>query len=161
MVTEDPQRSVPADLALRYEWQQGSLPPPYHYEYTIRIGPGAQGEIVFLPDYAQHNPPQWTEALAVTDEALAGLYRMLQDIDVFSHTWRRPERSPVGGSYDWLDVTARGQTVRVPSHLAPRDAAAIAPVYEAIRALVPKALWVRLRAQHEAYMQRYEQESGR
>src|SRR5690554_3169233 len=53
--------AVPADFQIEYEWHEGSLPPPYHYEYTIRIGPGAQGEIVFLPDYPSDDTPVWTE----------------------------------------------------------------------------------------------------
>ena len=41
----------PADFNVIYEWQEGSLPPPYHYEYTITIKADGQGQIVMIPDY--------------------------------------------------------------------------------------------------------------
>ncbi|HOG46932.1 MAG TPA: hypothetical protein PLJ35_05690 [Anaerolineae bacterium] len=147
--------AVPPDLALRYEWRAASMPPPSHYEYAISIGPGAQGEIAFLPDYAQHDPPVWREHVAVTGEALAGLYAVLRRVAVFSRPWRRAARPPIGDSHDWLDVTAGGTTVRVPSHLDAKCEAAIEPVYEAVRALVPQEVWARLMAQREAFIQAY------
>ncbi len=152
--------SPPPDFALRYEWQAGSLPPPHHYEYAIHAGPGAQGRIVFRPDYAQHNPPAWTEPLPVTEETLAGLYRLLQESAAFTRAWRRPAEVPIGGSYDWLEVTAGGRVVRVPGQLEAEDAAAIEPVYQAMRELVPQALWARLMAQREAFVQAYYDREG-
>lgn len=147
--------SVPADLALRYEWRAASMPPPHHYEYSIRIGPGAQGEIILLPDYAQHNPPVWSEPFAVSCEALSGLYAMLQGIGALTRAWRQPERRPVGDSYAWLEIAAGGKTARVPDHLVPEDAAAVVPVYETLRRLVPEALWADLMARREAYIEAY------
>ncbi|MDO9065824.1 MAG: hypothetical protein Q7U96_01910, partial [Chloroflexota bacterium] len=103
-----PPASLPADLALRYEWREGSVPPPYHYEYCIRVGPGAQAEILFYPDYPQHNPPVWREELAVSPEALAAVYELMGRQGVFRRTWRQPERHSIGGSQSWLEVTAGG-----------------------------------------------------
>jgi hypothetical protein len=160
MISEAMQPAIPEDLALYYQWQAGTMPPPHHYEYAIRVGPGMRGEIVFWPDYPQHNPPVWREALAVPEEALADLYRVLREVDVFTRVWRRAERSPIGDCCAWLEATAGGRTVRLPAHLAAGDAAAIAPVYEAVRALVPEALWARLMAQREAYVQAYHDQAG-
>jgi len=141
----------PADLALRYEWREGSVPPPYHYEYTVRLGPGGQGEVVFRPDYAQHDPPVWTEAFSVPGEALAGLYALLAEAGVFTRRWRRSPRLPIGGSTAWLEATAGGRTVTVPAGLAQSQAAAIGAVYEAIRGLVPGAIWAKLLARRDDY----------
>src|SRR5690242_18655655 len=41
-----PKPSVPVDLALTYEYRAGSMPPPYHDEYTVTIGPGPNGNVV-------------------------------------------------------------------------------------------------------------------
>ncbi|HUT36408.1 MAG TPA: hypothetical protein VNE39_23175 [Planctomycetota bacterium] len=51
----------PADFGFRYDWREGSLPPPYHYEYTISVSPEGEGTIVFRPDYPEHDVPAWEE----------------------------------------------------------------------------------------------------
>jgi hypothetical protein len=148
-----PPADSPPDFALRYEWREGSVPPPYHYEYAIRLGPGAKGEVLFYPGYPQHNPPVWREDFAVSAEALAAVYQLIGRQGVFRRAWRQPERYTVGGSHSWLQVTVHGQTVTVPAVLAPEQAEAIAPVYEAIRALVGEELWRSLMARFEAFQQ--------
>jgi hypothetical protein len=145
--------STPPDLALRYEWREGSVPPPYHYEYAIRVGPGGQGEVLFYPDYPQHDPPVWREEISAAPEALSGLFALMDRQGVFRRAWREPERHTVGGSHAWLEVTAGGRTVTVPSSLATEQAEAIAPVYEAIRALVSDGLWRSLMTRYEAFQQ--------
>jgi hypothetical protein len=144
---------LPPDFALRYEWREGSVPPPYHYEYTIHVGPGAQAEILFYPDYPQHDPPVRREQLAVSPEALAAVYALMKRLGVFRRVWRQLERHTVGGSHAWLEVTAAGRTVTVPSVLAPDQAKIIAPVYEAIRALVSEPMWRSLMARYETFQQ--------
>ena len=63
-------QSRPEDFTLQYDWCAGSMPPPYHYEYTIRIGPDLQGEIVFHPDYPGLGAPEWIESFDVAEESL-------------------------------------------------------------------------------------------
>ena len=113
--------------------------------------PAAQGEILFYPDYPQHNPPVWREEIAVSPEALSGPVRADEAHGVFRRAWRQPERHTVGGSHAWLEATSGGRTVTVPSALAPAQAEAIAPVYEAIRGLVGDDLWRSLMARYEAF----------
>jgi muconolactone delta-isomerase len=148
-----PAATAPPDFALRYEWHEGSVPPPYHYEYRIRVGPGVQTEILFYPDYPQHNPPVWREEVAVRPETLDAVYQLMVRQGVFRRVWRQPEQHSVGGSQAWLEVTAEAKTVAVPAALAPDQAKAIAPVHEAIRALVSEGLWRRLMTRYEAYQQ--------
>ena len=76
-------RPTPKDLTLQYDWGAGSMPPPYHYEYTIRIGPGLQGEIVFYPDYPGQGTPVWTEPFDADQEALDALYALVSPRDQY------------------------------------------------------------------------------
>ena len=145
--------SHPADFAVEYQWQEGSLPPPYHYEYVIRLGPGAQGEIEYTPDYAYRNPPVWTETFDVSDDDLTALYKLMAARGVFERDWREQDPPPVGGGYVTLAVTASGQRVDIPGFLEPPDDQAVGEVHAAIEALVPEAIWNKLRAQHEEYKQ--------
>ena len=125
------------DLTLRYEWNAASVPPPYHYEYIITIGPGPRGEVTFLPDYSQHDTPAWRVAFDIDPAALEALSDLVERQGVFARRWRRAQSRIVGDSQAWLKAEAAGKAVSVPASLSRRDAESIAPVYQAIRALVP------------------------
>lgn len=146
-------KAVPSDFSLKYEWCEGSVPPPYHYEYTIRVGPGLRGQIVFLPGYPQHGPPAWTEDFQVTEAAVARLYELLAAAAVLERSWKRRAHAPVGGSLEWLEVTADGQTVSVPSMA--EQAELLEEAYTAVKALVPERLWTKLLAQRQQYEQAF------
>src|SRR5689334_8576201 len=65
--------TAPVDLALTYEYRAGSMPPPYHDEYTVTIGPGPNGSVVYRPDYPSDTTPTWTVPLTVTVTQLDSL----------------------------------------------------------------------------------------
>jgi hypothetical protein len=145
----------PADFSLEYEWEKGTVPPPYHYEYTIRMGPGSQGEVVFRPDYSRHNPPVWRETFSVSDEMSSELYSLMVEKGVFSTSWRGMDPPPVGGSLERLKVTADGMQFSVPSNIIPEQAKAIRDVYRTIRSMVPETVWAKLMALRKDYEQNY------
>ncbi|MBA3533220.1 MAG: hypothetical protein H0T73_14970 [Ardenticatenales bacterium] len=146
----------PADFQLEYNWQAGSLPPPYHYEYTISIGPDAQGEIVFQPDYPSDKTPVWREPLTVTEANLDAIYALAREKGLFSETWQEATDAPVGGRVEWLEVTANGQQISLPAFME-QNAQTIASqeLYEAIRDLVPEATWEKLETQRAQYEQEF------
>lgn len=142
------------DFFLQYDWCAGSMPPPYHHEYTIRIGPGLEGEIVFCPDYLGQNVPVWTESFDVAEGSLDALYALIEE-RVLSREWVKVEDGAVGGSLEWMSGTADGQSFKVPSRV--EEPEALEPVYDAVKALVPDAIWTKLRAQCEQYERDYEE----
>ncbi|HSD85669.1 MAG TPA: hypothetical protein VLG46_17535 [Anaerolineae bacterium] len=144
--------SRPADFSIVYKWQEGSLPPPYHYEYTVTIDPNGQGQIVMVPDYSFSNPPTWTETFALTTAALDQLYRLLIDKGVFTQRWQAQQDPPVGGSYDSLHITAQGRQIAIPSFVIQTQAAAAEDISAAIQKLVPATIWNKLDTQREQYM---------
>jgi hypothetical protein len=147
----------PADFSLVYKWQEGSLPPPYHYEYTITITPDGQGQIVMVPDYSFRNPPSWTETFTVTSTALDQLYRLLIDKGLFTQRWQAQSDPPVGGSFDSLQVAAHSQHITIPSFVIPTQANAAQDISTAVRALVPQTIWDKLNAQREQYVTEHEE----
>jgi hypothetical protein len=155
--TPNPLDKRPADFAVTYEWQEGSLPPPYHYEYTIKIKPDGQGEIVMLPDYDTDATPYWIENFTVTPAALDQLYRLLIDQGLFTQRWQALSDPPVGGGYDFLRVTAHDRQIDIPPFVIPAQAAAAEAIGAAVRALVPQNMWDKLNAQREQYVRDYEQ----
>jgi hypothetical protein len=133
--------AMPDDFCVVYHWEEGSVPPPYHYEYTLRLGPGPEGKVTFWPDYPQHNPEVWHATFPLAPDALPGLYSLLVMHGLLQARWRRPERAPVGGSLEWAEVTAGGRRLQFPAVLAPRDAARLRPFYDAVRAAAPESVW--------------------
>jgi hypothetical protein len=129
------------------------MPPPHHYEYTIQLWPDQTGEIQFSPDYAVNEPPVWTEKFSVAEEAVAALYQALVAQEIMSREWPEPQEQTIGGSLQWLAYSAHGNRFSVPARLTAADAAVMADLYRAIRALVPADIWSRLNSRHEAYKQ--------
>jgi hypothetical protein len=143
----------PIDFSLRYEWHAGTMPPPYHHEYIIEIGPGPQGQITFYPDYPGEGVPEWRETFAVTEEDLDRLYGSMVDAGVLRRRWATMRDRPVGGDVEWLDVTADGEAARIP--VLPEGGEALEPMYGTIRGLVPDEIWERLRARRQEYEDNY------
>jgi len=143
----------PADLAFRYAWREGSMPPPHHYEYTIAVAADGSGTIVFCPDYPEEGVSSWEESFRVTASQLDELHRLMDEAGVFTRQWGSVEDAPVGGSLEWLEAVADGQTRLVPS--TPRDPEPLQPVYALIRRLVPADLWADLERRHQAYQTGY------
>ncbi len=144
-----------ANFAVRYHYQAGSMPPPAHYEYTIRLAPNGEGEIVFYPDYPQHNPPVWSETFSPGAEQLSRLRSLIAKKKIVTKKWHAPAKSPVGGSLESLEITTADKQVSVPSHLNARDAASLRELYDAVRALVPQDIWDRLLARRQAFEDDY------
>jgi hypothetical protein len=74
----------PNDFGVEYSWREGSLPPPYHYEYTVIIKPSSLGEIALTPDYPSTTVPKWTEYFNVEEQALNDLYRVMVENGLFN-----------------------------------------------------------------------------
>ena len=144
--------SVPPDLTLHYYWVAPTVRPPYHHEYTIIIGPGPQGQVSYIPDYSNHNPPRWLEPFSIPPAALEELFALLLNKQAFRPAWR--QRSPrfVGGEQVWLEAAAGEQRASIPPGLAPKDAAQAQPLFDAVRALVPQPIWDKLESQRQEYI---------
>lgn len=145
--------AAPDDFTLRYEWRAGSLPPPYHYEYTISVGPDGGGVIVMVPNYPGEGVPEWREEFTLTRAELDGLYQLLTEQGLLSERWREEDQPPVGGSYAWVVVTAGGRQVELPSFVEAGQRPRAEAMYAAIEALVPQATRADLEARRATYVQ--------
>jgi hypothetical protein len=156
----DKMKPQPPDFSVSYEWRAGSMPPPYHYEYSIRIGPGAQGQVVYRPDYPSDEVPTWTEPITVTGQQLADLYALVMDRKLLRENWGKVENPPVGGSVHWAEITASGKTYEVPGQLQGFQQNAADTLYEAVKGLVPQETWDALEAKREQYVEDYKSKNG-
>jgi hypothetical protein len=142
----------PADFSLVYEWREGSLPPPYHYETTISVAPDGAGTITLVPDYPGPDVPVWTEAFSLDTAALDSLYVRLAAEGAFSTRWRAQDDPPVGGSYHWLTLTTGGQQIEIPPFPIDSQADAADRIEAAVTSLVPADVWDSLHARREQYV---------
>jgi hypothetical protein len=145
----------PDDFLIEYEWVEGSLPPPYHYEYTIRIGSSGMGEVEMIPDYPSDQTPVWVEELSIEEVDLDQLYRRMVEKGIFPQDWRARDDPPVGGSSEWLSVTANGREFEIPAYVVSSQELAVSEIYTTIRSLVPQAIWEKLNTQREQYVKEY------
>jgi molybdate transport system substrate-binding protein len=147
------QNARPDDFGVQYEWREGSLPPPYHYRYTVIIRPSGQSEIVLTPDYLSITVPKWTEFFKVDEQGLNDLYRVMVENGLFTKKWRQLDAAPVGGSNQTLVVTAQGKRIKVEDYLVPEQQVPAKAMYAAVQALVPKDIRELLQARRQQYMQ--------
>lgn len=131
-------QDLPADFAVTYEWQEGSLPPPDHYSYRIRIAADG-GDIRFVPGYGFQNPPVWRETFPVSLTQRAELHAWLAETGPLPPD-PQAARS-VGGSLASLEWTAAGQVTTLSSQARGRERQRFDDLANAVRGLVPRDLW--------------------
>ncbi len=154
-MSQESKSSLQLEYAFEYHYRAGSMPPPAHYEYTIRVAPNGESEIVFYPDYLQHNPPVWSERFSVPHSALSRVNAKITEKRTLTRQWRAPAHSSTGGSLESLTIETPDKTIAVPSHLNARDAADSRELYDAVRALVPQPIWDSLWARRQAFEEEY------
>lgn len=148
---------LPDNFSAIYNWCEGAMPPPNHFEYCIRIGPGTQGEITFWPDYPQHHPPVWQEVFDIPIKALEYLLAKLIESDALRNDWPELENVPVGDSQEWLRVEINQQSYRIPSVL--EHPVRFEGIYDFIRKLVPSEIWIDFKARQEQFEQNYSRDN--
>ena len=152
--TSDPESvsNLPADLRLEYYWREGTVPPPYHYEYRVRVDASGNGEVLFHPDYPSEQPPEWREPFAVPPLELERLYRQMVEQEVLGREWAPiPDtEAPIGGSLESLEIVENAQRSQIPAAIV--DAPRVKALYRIIRSLVPETTWKSLMNQREAYI---------
>jgi hypothetical protein len=130
----------PEDFSFRFRWQMGNVPPPYYYEYTIRVSADGTGDIELLPDYPQHHPQKRTAPLHLNKTTLVYLFEEMQTASLFEKDCVEVESNWIGGSQAALDIHAWGKDFHVPYSVSSADAHRLEPVFQAIQELIPSQL---------------------
>jgi hypothetical protein len=143
---------IPSDLHLEYSWREGTVPPPYHYEYRIELDASGNGEILFRPDYPSEGPPEWREHFTVSLEELEALCRRIVEEGILGRQWEPipDEEAPVGGELESMRIMENARAHEIPSAIV--DGARVEPLYRLIRSLVPETIWQSLMDRRGAYI---------
>lgn len=149
--------TMPADFAFEYNWQEGSVPPPNHYEYTIKLDKDGNGTLIYRPDYAQNkNVPTWEEKFTVGPEERQVIFWRIADTKVFKKGKIDKEEKTyqVGGEYSWLDIMANGKKYQIGS--VADDIPAVGYLYERIQRLAPGSVWQKMGERRKEYIESFE-----
>lgn len=143
----------PADFSLRYDWREGSLPPPYHYEYTITLAADGSGMMTMIPNYPGPDVPVWEEPFTMAPAEVDRLHDLMIAQGLLSERWSERDEPPIGGSHAYLEVTRDGTTITIPAFPPDRQAERAAAIFAAVEAIVPQPIRAdleRRRAEYEA-----------
>lgn len=143
----------PDDFAVAYDWREGSLPPPYHYEYSITLNDEGLCEIIMMPGYDRAEVPRWEERFEVPAADRDRLYQQFLDLGLFTQSWREASELRVGGSTQWMTVVANGTQVKLPAQVVESQEAAAEQIYAAVHAIIPPEIWNKLQDQLKQYQE--------
>ena len=148
-----PSDTRPADFTVTYNWSEGSLPPPYHYEYNVAVAADGTVLLTYIPDYlGGADVPVWTETVTLDSAQLDALYATLVELGLFTTNWESENGPPVGGSSDWFSATANGVAVAVPAYVIDSQRDDAEAMASTLTALIPQATWDKLEAQRQEYV---------
>lgn len=129
-----------------YEWNSGSVPPPYYLEVRVVIRSDGSGTLEGRPDYPANRPPVWTWTFAVPAAALDGVAAAVADAEARGAPGEPPGGPPhTGGAVESVVAERAGQEGSLPP-----DPALVA----AVRRAVPSEVWAELGARRDRTIER-------
>lgn len=150
--------AAPEDFSFTYNYDNGSLPSPYHFEYKITVKADKTVELNYFPDYIvqagiEDATPIWIEKTSINKEKLADLYQQMEKIGVFTAVWQEPEKKIVGDSYEFLKVKANAGDFKIPSWAGERED--VKSLYSSIKSLFSAEVWQKMENQKQEYQKAY------
>jgi hypothetical protein len=129
---------MPVDFAGTVDYGNGSVAPPYHYEWQVRFDE-ASAEVSWTPGYDQTQP--WREHVSITADQREHLYSALRDAGVFE-AGKATDDGMVGGPTGSVELTADGRTY-TPGTLGTSEDGQrlLRDVVAAVEELVPADVW--------------------
>jgi hypothetical protein len=143
--TADETAVMPADFAGVVEYGNGSVAPPYHYEWQVRFDDGT-ADVSWTPGYDDTQP--WREHVTITDGQREQLYTRLRAAGVFEADGDSAdaEHAMVGGPTGSVELTSAGRTYAPGALGTTEDGQRLLDeVVAAVEDLVPADVWAGLR----------------
>lgn len=143
------EKGMPADFAGTVEYRNGTVAPPYHYEWRLTFDESS-AVLEWRPGYEDTTAP-WRESVDITADQRERLHGRLGDLGVFGMA--EPEDDgTVGGPTGSVTVTADGRTDDPVALGQDEDGAdLLEDVAAAVAELFPARVWDGLAARQEAW----------
>jgi hypothetical protein len=150
--TEQNARPALDASVVTYGWHSAPMAPVYRSLYVVRVEPGGAGSLMyeFGPSDASQ---ETTRRFQVSAADNARLRDALMQAKALDGAWPASADKPMGAARETVEIAVpSGQSVTIDSALEPEAAGRFRSVVEAIRAAVPKELWVEMDAAQKAYV---------
>jgi hypothetical protein len=144
--------TYPKDFSLVLEWDTGALPPEYHYQYTITIGPGPQGEFAYHPGYEENPSLAWITSFEVDENDLQSLYLYLKENNILRNRWETGQPL-LGGQGTRVIIDAFDQRYIIPSisEVSTKERELVEQTIELIRTYLPEHIWTEMEQRQTDY----------
>jgi hypothetical protein len=143
---------LPADFAGVVEYANGSVPPPYHYEWRVTFD-SSTAAVAWRPGYGESTQP-WRKTVHISDAQRTRLYGQLRDLGVFGGA-EADDDGMVGGPGGTIEVTAGGRTYHHGSlGGSERSGQLLEDAADAVRELIPADIWAGLEAEQDDWGER-------
>jgi hypothetical protein len=144
----------PSDFVVKYNYVSGSVPPPYHYEYSVTIDAKCNGTISYKPDFVFDT--LLTETFHLSKKNMRKFWSLLKKNDFFYAEWIQQQKLPVGGSTEYLEIIANNKTFKIPAFPVEKEKAE--KILEVARNLFPKSVMDTLSAKREKFIEEFNQQ---
>lgn len=147
--TAGPAATMPGDFTATIEYGNGTVPPPYHFEWRLRVTE-SDAELSWRPGY-QEDAPVWKETVPVDRAGREQLYERLRTAGAFDPA---PAEEPglAGGSSGSVEVVADGRTYETGQLSSSREGQeVIDELRTAAHELVPVRVWDGMQDKHDAW----------
>lgn len=140
---------MPADFAGVIEYANGTVAPPYHYEWSVEFDEST-AVVRWRPGYEETTEP-WRETVEITAEQRQQLYGRLHELGVFDMT-EAVDDGMVGGPAGGVQLTAGGR-VHDPGTLGLSEDGVhvLKEIAAAAQELVPADVWSGLKDKQDAW----------
>ncbi|TDV53911.1 hypothetical protein [Actinophytocola oryzae] len=130
---------MPADFAGSVTYANGTVAPPYHYEWRLTFD-DTTAAIEWTPGYDRSTTP-WRETVDITADQRATLFGVLRDLGVFDLD-AAGDDGMVGGPTGGVEVTSDGRTYDPGTLGLSKDSATLLDgVVDAVHDLAPAEVW--------------------
>lgn len=140
---------MPADFAGVIDYANGTVAPPYHYEWSVEFD-ASTAVVEWRPGYDEKTEP-WRETVEITTEQRQQLYGRLHELGVFDMP-QATDDGMVGGPAGGVQLTADGR-VYDPGTLGLSEdgVRVLEDVADAAQELVPADVWAALQDKQDAW----------
>jgi|WetSurMetagenome_2_1015567.scaffolds.fasta_scaffold103319_2 hypothetical protein len=137
---------------LEYNFNVGSLPPPYHYSYTITINSDGNGKLVYIGGYESTEKNTSKHLFDLTKKKLKILKNIVRESDVLNLdiNTRPNEEIPDGGHSESLNIFGFSKEndgnepvllKSIPSYPELKYETMLDKLYKVIQNTVPEDIW--------------------
>jgi hypothetical protein len=145
---------------LEYYYNVGSLPPPYHYSYTIKISSYGNGELVYIGGYESTEKNTSKHSFDLSKKKLKILKDIVRESDVLNLdiNTRPNEEIPDGGHSESLNIFGFSKEndasesillKSIPSYPELKYETMLDNLYKVIQNTVPEEIWKEVNIKRE------------